>query len=922
MDQFAVPAVEAGNGLPGRSRNLAPSVVQKTTSGQPGGRSPQRSATPPPADGAGGSGWRDHLHRLDGLGLVLLPIGAGSDRKGPVDPRTGNGLKRWQQHPGFTAAEIGAMNPEHVIGAGLHTGPSNVDVLDLDGLDAVHWVAAHDVDPRDPALFRITRTTDPDRFKIPFRLTPEQRERLPKSKLLLRVGEQAGSGKGHAVELYGNTGAQVVALGHHAKSGGWYDWAGEPSMIGPPSEAWMQVLISLHGEVQRLRGLGDTSRPPRARSGKGGGKWQGSSRRHPCPVCGRDHSAACTRTTGDNGRLLVSCYHGGAFSAPQGLKAGDVVTGHDGGRWAFLEEYPAECLGIKSLFIDHRDREPDQPTMAPRPQQQQAAAQGEEEQQEDPPEGKRKKEKNDPAKEKTPRLRPDQVRDQLPKKLGAIRLNVRTGYVEAGGKEYSGELLDHLYMELSTDKATWGKEVTADAARYWAHKDQFDPVRNFLEALADPLPLDQWDQLEEHALGITDPLSGTILRRWLIAAVARVMEPGCWFRTSPVLIGGQEKGKTEWIRTLAGDDWFLSGVGKLDRDAMQRLRRAWVVELGELDGITRKADQEHLKSFLTERVDTYRAPYARSDESHPRRCVFIGTANGAPLRDPTGSTRFAVINTGSSPLPVAWVKEHRAALWARAVEQYRAGVPWTHTEEERQEIAERNLGHTVMDPWHDLIADPLAKRVKPLPMKTAEVYEWLNLTAAQQNHQTAERVGRILQSLGWEKARRRENGEDPKLGWWPCTPCTGGVHGGVHGQSPGPDSDLPAPCTPCTPIPSKDGKQGEEGEEPGQGAPAPPPAAAETQECGRLGVHGVHTPSDPSQGNGSAVHPRGARGVHGVHGPNRWRQAGPVVATRKGWTVTLQNDSTGEIEECAFSKDGLAAYGLTVGEITTDEVAA
>ena len=335
----------------------------------------------------GGSGWRDHLRRLEGLGLVLLPIGAGSDRKGPVDPRTGNGLKRWQQHPGFPAAEIGAMNPEHVIGAGLHTGPSGLDVLDLDGLDAVHWVAAHDVDPRDPALFRITRTTDPDRFKIPFRLTPEQRERLPKSKLLLRVGEQAGSGKGHAVELYGNTGAQVVALGHHAKSGGWYDWAGDPSMIGPPSEAWMQVLISLHEEVQRLRSLGDSSRPPTLKGYKVSGKWQGSSYRNPCPVCGRDHSSACTRTTVSDGRVLVSCYHGGNFSPPEVHKRGQKVPGKDGGTWGYIRTYVAKCLGDKSFFIQHRDREPDQVLLAPRSQQQSASPQVEEEPPHDPKTG-------------------------------------------------------------------------------------------------------------------------------------------------------------------------------------------------------------------------------------------------------------------------------------------------------------------------------------------------------------------------------------------------------------------------------------------------------------------------------------------------------------------------------------------------------
>ena len=138
----------------------------------------------------GGPEWRQHLHRLEGRGLVLLPIGAKPpDRKVPVDPETGFGLDGWQNHPGFSAAAIAAMDQRPVIGACINTGPSGLDVLDIDGHAAVAWLEARGLDPRDPALFRITRTTDPDRFKIPFRLTPEQRSRLPQTKVLLRVGE-------------------------------------------------------------------------------------------------------------------------------------------------------------------------------------------------------------------------------------------------------------------------------------------------------------------------------------------------------------------------------------------------------------------------------------------------------------------------------------------------------------------------------------------------------------------------------------------------------------------------------------------------------------------------------------------------------------------------------------------------------------
>ena len=371
--------------------------------------------------------------------------------------------------------------------------------------------------------------------------------------------------------------------------------------------------------------------------------------------------------------------------------------------------------------------------------------------------------------QKARRLRPDEVRDRITQHTGPLRLNTRTGYVEADGEPLTGNGISHLYLKLSTLNETWGREVTADAATYHAMRDQFDPVAEWLDNnLVEPLPMDQWERIEEHSLGLADDhLSGAIIRRWLIGAIARVMEPGCWWRVAPVLVGEQNIGKTEWIRALAGDGWFLSGLGRLDRDAIQRLRRGWLVELGELDGITRKADQESLKAFLTERVDTYRAPYARTDEAHPRRNVFIGTANASPLRDSTGSSRFAVINLGSRTLPVEWIKQNRAAIWARALEQYRSGIQWTHTQVEMEEIALRNEGHTVIDPWQEALAETMEIRAKTgRPVQNADIYSLLEVEVAKQTPQTAERVARIMQALGWEKGRRRCDGKR-REGWWP-----------------------------------------------------------------------------------------------------------------------------------------------------------
>lgn len=732
------------------------------------------------APAVGGPRWREHLHRLEGLGLVLLPIGARPpDRKAPVDPATGHGLESWQEHPGFTAAAIAAMDPTPVIGACIHTGPSGLDVLDIDGPAAVAWLEARGLDPRDPALFRITRTTDPDRFKIPFRLTAEQRSRLPQTKVLLRVGEKDAEGKRQALELYSRKGAQVIALGFHTKSGGWYDWAGDPANICAPSEAWMEAMNALCAEVEALRGKGDPSRPPRSKgTSKGAGRWAGSGPGHPCPICGRDTSAACTRTTASDGRLLVSCYHGASFMPPEGLCKGGIITGHDGQRWAYLETYDAACIGDKSLFIDHRPLESTS-EITLRSQAQQinttsAPPKPTEQQTEDAEVTAKPKGKAgiiQPA-----RLEHFEILRELPKRIGEPRLNIRTKEVHVDGGILCADRAVRLYLQLSNRYETWPKEATYDAVQHLAAAAEFDPVIEYLEsveATVEPLLMEEWNRLDLLLFNIDDPVAAAFLPRYFISAVARAFQPGCPARQWPVLIGEKGIGKSDLPKLLFNvpnlPEGFIDSPGDLQRDGLMKCHRGWGVELAELNGISRRADKEHLKAFLSERTDTYRAPYSRAPAAHPRRFVFWGTSNGPPMNE--ADPRFVCIRLPDRMLPFTAVEAVKDALWSRAVAQYRAGICWhTVTAEFKEMQAERNADHTVTDPWAGKVAEHLEFRMKAmnLPVQVPELMEELDIGMPQRTNQVAVRLTDLASSLGWVKARRRPApGMEPRHGLWP-----------------------------------------------------------------------------------------------------------------------------------------------------------
>jgi predicted P-loop ATPase len=447
------------------------------------------------------------------------------------------------------------------------------------------------------------------------------------------------------------------------------------------------------------------------------------------------------------------------------------------------------------------------------------------------------------------RLETHQVMELLPKRIGKLRLNVRSGDVIAehdkGPITLSGNDIGRLYLQLSSQAEKWPKDTTADAVALLAGQSPFDPVADSLNSdTTAPLPMAQWQRLDQHLLGINDPIAAAFLPRYLISAVARVFCPGCYVRQTPVLIGKQERGKSELGRILFGAAHWVEGIGELGKDDLMKAHTAWGVELAELDGVTRRADQERLKAFLTEKTDTYRKPYDRAPEAHHRRFVFWGTSNGAPLRDTSGSTRFVCIPIPDRLLPLDWARQNRSALWSRAVEQYREGAIWMHTDEAmRAAIAERNSNYQEIDPWAGDIAAYLEQqqRLGQLPVKVTWVLEQLEVTKDRQNNAMAKRVTAIAEQLGWVHGRRRKPYEkNPSTGLWPdavhtvhtvCTPRGARENANDSNAS---DESVHTVHT-YSPTLSKVVREQE---------PPQEPAAAPTQTpdtFGAFGVHGVHT---------------------------------------------------------------------------------
>lgn len=253
---------------------------------------------------------------------------------------------------------------------------------------------------------------------------------------------------------------------------------------------------------------------------------------------------------------------------------------------------------------------------------------------------------------------------------------------------------------------------TCDVVSQVAGRTRIHPIRDHLSTLRwDKKPrIDTW--LSRICGAEDNEYTRAVGSKWLIAAVARVFEPGCKVDTMPLFEGDQGTGKSTMLRILAiREVWFLeTNIDLGGKDSLQILRRKWIVEFAEIDSLSR-SEVSRAKAFISARYDTYRPSFGRRSQDFPRQCVFAGTLNpdGGYLKDTTGARRFW-------PIKLEYINLNRLRkeveqLWAEAVARYKAKEAW-HFEGRQlvraaaKEAEDRRQVH----PWESVVEKWLSKR--------------------------------------------------------------------------------------------------------------------------------------------------------------------------------------------------------------------
>lgn len=356
----------------------------------------------------------------------------------------------------------------------------------------------------------------------------------------------------------------------------------------------------------------------------------------------------------------------------------------------------------------------------------------------------------------------------------------------------SGEWTDaddsrtHVWIaeKFGTDIATG---TIAEAVQLVAQENRYHPVREYLqrckevflerkERTGDEHFIDHWLLNYLGAVWANDAnvkrYIERISRMWLMAAVARVMHPGCKADHAIILEGQQGLGKSSALAILGGE-WFSDTPFVIgDKDSYEGLRGVWLKEISELDSYN-KAEATKSKAFFSASVDWFRPPYGHRHQAFARQCVFGGTTNqNEYFRDSTGNRRYW-------PVYCSWFEREelqgdRDVIWGEAMLAYERHLAaladgqwqWWPQAEDFALMAAQQEQREILDPWEALLSGWLLapERCMVERFTVAEILtECLKVDPGRIDERAmATRVGRCLHKLGWHKRQASTREERAK----------------------------------------------------------------------------------------------------------------------------------------------------------------
>ena len=363
--------------------------------------------------------------------------------------------------------------------------------------------------------------------------------------------------------------------------------------------------------------------------------------------------------------------------------------------------------------------------------------------------------------------------ESIPKESpNAFRYNVYTQQIQLGTGENAKicegkRSIERYYLELARQNKRVSKDVAFDVVVQVARQNEYNPVTDYLDHVSKNVAPAYIDRLATKYLRPEDEkfdkptLYDEMLRKTLIAAVARAYDEGCKFDNACVIIGDQGARKSTFWSVLGGE-FFSDALRDINgKDSLQVLSSAWIMEWAELEAITNKKMAGDIKSFLSQSTDVYRVPYGKVAEKFKRRGIIVGTSNRQDgfLVDETGNRRFwCVVTTKTidNPIDCEALLENRDAIWSAACALYDhgKGENLLLSKENQITVNEENKQYIIDNPWKTVIQDYVQRNHGRELTTELVLTEAIEKPVERQNRYDQMQCANILKELGYQKRRR------------------------------------------------------------------------------------------------------------------------------------------------------------------------
>lgn len=215
-------------------------------------------------------------------------------------------------------------------------------------------------------------------------------------------------------------------------------------------------------------------------------------------------------------------------------------------------------------------------------------------------------------------------------------------------------------------------------------------------------------------LGVEDNIyNRECTRKWLLASLTRIFNPGAKFDEMIILQGGQGIGKSTTLQRLSLG-YYTDITEKISDEVTFKVLRTWHVELSELSTMF-KTDSDTYKAWLSARQDTVRKKYGTDPNTYPRRFTVLGTTNNKEiLKDRTGNRRYWIMYCDKEKIKnTIWNIDncYILQLWSEVYQWYLNKESLLISEETKQYMAKISTGALEYSPLEEKILSILEMSV-------------------------------------------------------------------------------------------------------------------------------------------------------------------------------------------------------------------